>query len=72
MCVSALPGTDGISPSLDAFDWRGELMIDKGWPGDRKKLDRWFSSIGLGEHSIDEVSGVVSREEARDPRELSE
>ncbi len=47
-------------------------MLERGWPGDRKKLDRWFSSTGLGEHSIDEVSGVVAREEAREPRELSE
>ena len=47
-------------------------MLEKGWPGVRKKLERWFSSTGLGEHSIDEVSGVVSREEAREPRELSE
>ncbi len=47
-------------------------MLERGWPGDRKKLDRWFSSTGLGEHSIDEVSGVVAREEVREPSELSE
>ena len=47
-------------------------MLDKGWPGVLKKLDKWFSSTGLGEHSIEEVSGVVPRDEAIDPRELSE
>ena len=62
----------GASASLEALDCRGEARLDSGRPGDRKKLDRWFSSTGLGEHSTDELSGVVPREETSDPRELSE
>ena len=72
VCDRARAGIIGASASLEALDCRGEARLAKGRPGDRKKLERWFSSTGLGEHSIDELSGVVPREEASDPRELSE
>ena len=57
---------DGASPSPEELDLRTEAFGDSGAPGLRKKPVRWFSSIGLGAHSIDEVSGVVSRDEGSD------